>query len=1308
MLNRLPIYMIGGAIVPPSAPTTFAELFGVDLAHLWDSYNGTTWTDSISAHNTTGLYGGGGGGAAPTIGSQNGHSYPIFNGAGTGKGLECANLTTLDGAADYTIAYAFKTRNGQLYGGFMDKANAGSFFYNEGSFGAGSPIFIVGGGGLAEIDGTTPCDDDQWHYAIITCVSDNVSMYIDGVLQATDTGGTIPAGAPCGFYLGVQPNTTVTDSHILFELIATRGLSPTEVGYLDDIIESYGGFGGGGAAPTISGAKYKIIDPLGGALPQTINGTGFSATPTVDVEGTAATGVVYVSPTELTCVMPAKTLPTVPHFVGTAAMNTLVNTSAGFSAGAGSGFILFRADERPSYSFTNYANGNLLCDIGNATVDIGYTNKGVSICVYEPGSGTYKDITFECNVLDSAYHCVQWKWNGTTLYIRLDNGPWKNRACGNVGFPSSGNLTLGVNFGGAQRHRGPVAICAAGPIVISDANFDNILAQIHSRYGIDLGVAKGAFDWTTLALSLLFEPGNFNVGTGNWAGTASAGGSGAVTATSTVNEQAEFSRCYNITVTNPDTQAATLASAVRYWSPKAAHGVRDRGAYVDSRKGVASGTPPNIDSITGQVNGNVFNANVVKPTLVANAFAGYSPAIRTNEVPPLLVGNEGTALLGTSKVIPAAGRMVVMLAVVQTTNQDVTIDWYGGNAPNTIVGDKNGSIETTFGLNGSSVEWHAYRGGWFSKRFGNGATDGKPRLLTVAADFLNPTGSALGAANYPDARGFFGRDEVGYGAIGYDSVTTYNTLFGSYTDGGLGHMGDSFKGDTGAIAVLDLPNPVNEGELDVFEQWAAQSFGTVSGLDFDPRFTGPSGLYLPNGYDATTGVWKAAAGTDVTAVNTPKPTDAGDGTPVQNSSAYWLNYGPDVAATFAIWAGMNRGRHFIVRATTNGPNCFGTTALSNAWLNPRLVGDTAAYTGLHLWQSAGVYYLVMYDYVTGAIVATIDISSICPAGVGDFIAEGKKVWDPTSGAWELWVRATSSTPGSTPLPWVASGSNHAIGDTGGGTGFNIGTAALAVGGILGIKAVGTWRRDLSEWTARNVISFFQKLSAPDTIDPRKQPDCEAWWDTRSITGTVGSGSAVIKNQSVAHPETARDLTEGAGTQVLGADADYAPENSIQLPGNGFFNSALFSSIISQPLRIYWVAKWTSTGSLYLFDCVPADPQATTRIAIFDNGGDAPTAYAGASLGGSAPDGIVAPHVGCAVIDGANSAVYINDPKTPVVAGAAGALDLLSARLFARFSAPGASPSYLVGSWTATGIFKGRGDSFERKRLFDMLKVRNGL
>lgn len=244
--------LAGGFTYAAGAPTQFSELFGLNLKHLWDIYDDATltFTDSFGGLDAVGTEPN----AAEAV--QNTHHYPVFD--GNIGGLIAPNMTTLDGLSDWTIWTAIKTNNGYAYGGIFDRIQS---IYFELRFGTGQIAFSLQGFGAANINSTIPVNDDQWHRVIITSNAGVVRLIIDGVFDGTDTGGTI-AAAVCDTLIGVQPNTTVTDSGILVLGIANRGIDVTEEGYLDLAINNY--ITPTGGATVVSSVSYTYVDPAGG------------------------------------------------------------------------------------------------------------------------------------------------------------------------------------------------------------------------------------------------------------------------------------------------------------------------------------------------------------------------------------------------------------------------------------------------------------------------------------------------------------------------------------------------------------------------------------------------------------------------------------------------------------------------------------------------------------------------------------------------------------------------------------------------------------------------------------------------------------------------------------------------------------------------------------------------------------------------------------------------------------------------------------------------------------------------------------
>ncbi len=218
-----------------------------------------------------------------------------------------------------------------------------------------------------------------------------------------------------------------------------------------------------------------------------------------------------------------------------------------------------------------------------------------------------------------------------------------------------------------------------------------------------------------------------------------------------------------------------------------------------------------------------------------------------------------------------------------------------------------------------------------------------------------------------------------------------------------------------------------------------------------------------------------------------------------------------------------------------------------------------------------------------------------------------------------------------------------------------------------------------------------------TFAPHLRTDCEAWWDTRHVIG--GATPNRIYNQSTAHPSIRRDLLVAQGTASMATAAAYGSADAITFPGDASFDSPLWDAAVTQPCRIYYVADWDVFGGKVLFS--PA-PTSTGSVVVKDDGGSGVTGDAGTALSGGST--AASPHVACVVFNGASSAIYIDDPTTPVASGNAGTDGFTAARLGCN----AVSAAFFSGKWTALGVFAGAGDVTERAEIMNGLAARYGL
>lgn len=162
------------------------DLFGADLKHWWrDGYTPGSFVDLVGGADLVQATGA----KQPSATTVDGHSVPLFDGAD--DVLSAGDITTLDGADELTIFFAFKAPSNTDYTGVFGKVYAGQAFW----------ISVLGGNIVAAVSedlavgdaGTdaTPFDD-EWHRAVYTWSSAAGGTFtLDGVLQST----TEPPGA---------------------------------------------------------------------------------------------------------------------------------------------------------------------------------------------------------------------------------------------------------------------------------------------------------------------------------------------------------------------------------------------------------------------------------------------------------------------------------------------------------------------------------------------------------------------------------------------------------------------------------------------------------------------------------------------------------------------------------------------------------------------------------------------------------------------------------------------------------------------------------------------------------------------------------------------------------------------------------------------------------------------------------------------------------------------------------------------------------------------------------------------------------
>jgi hypothetical protein len=164
--------------------------------------------------------------------------------------------STISGAGNFTVVVVLRTST---------PGNPSSFYYdNTGLLGADVPgvtedwSFVINGSqlGAGLGAGTNGCSSDfslyggnvtdgNAHIAIYERNADNVTLYEDGTIVASQSGLCTDARIDCPFYLGVMPGTSYYYNGDIAEIrIYNRALAPFEITSLDENLSATYGIGG--------------------------------------------------------------------------------------------------------------------------------------------------------------------------------------------------------------------------------------------------------------------------------------------------------------------------------------------------------------------------------------------------------------------------------------------------------------------------------------------------------------------------------------------------------------------------------------------------------------------------------------------------------------------------------------------------------------------------------------------------------------------------------------------------------------------------------------------------------------------------------------------------------------------------------------------------------------------------------------------------------------------------------------------------------------------------------------------------------
>jgi len=99
--------------------------------------------------------------------------------------------------------------------------------------------------------------------------------------------------------------------------------------------------------------------------------------------------------------------------------------------------------------------------------------------------GTWKELAI--NAPTGSYHLAQVKWDGTTLKLRVDSGPWSSVLAGSCDPTAAGGaLAVGRNYSSTRLLTGSVLELMLASAVFDDATFDSLKAYLNTRYALSL------------------------------------------------------------------------------------------------------------------------------------------------------------------------------------------------------------------------------------------------------------------------------------------------------------------------------------------------------------------------------------------------------------------------------------------------------------------------------------------------------------------------------------------------------------------------------------------------------------------------------------------------------------------------------------------------------------------------------------------------------------------------------------------------------------------------------------------------------
>lgn len=156
-----------------------------------------------------------------------------------------------------------------------------------------------------------------------------------------------------------------------------------------------------------------------------------------------------------------------------------------FNASAASGWVLFNADAINTNDAVNVYENDVLVGTGVAAYFHLYL-RSANVVGIRFVDGTVGERLLSTSFAGTgAWVLVQYKWNGTTLFLRVNGGSWVSTAA--TGLASlSDPFRVGTNYNAGQFFDGKSLDIGTSDTVLSDATFDGILAYARARYALSL------------------------------------------------------------------------------------------------------------------------------------------------------------------------------------------------------------------------------------------------------------------------------------------------------------------------------------------------------------------------------------------------------------------------------------------------------------------------------------------------------------------------------------------------------------------------------------------------------------------------------------------------------------------------------------------------------------------------------------------------------------------------------------------------------------------------------------------------------